>query len=155
MSHPGFLTVPCSLLRRSRSSSGDEVDTLRNRVRIGEPAGRQYGGPRSSRRSQGKPRKRWIGDTTAVVGKNWVSSARNREAWKIRGERPTSSSKRIKAEEEKRRIPILFLYSKKVGYAGKKNWYDHFIRLNELVFRHGSLLLKLVCWPCLFLLFLF
>ena len=49
--------------------------------------------------NQLRPQKRWIDDITAVFGKNWVRSAQDWEAWKIR-EGPTFSNGWIKAEEE-------------------------------------------------------
>ena len=41
---------------------------------------------RTSRRGQRKLQRRWIDDITAVGGNDWVRSAQDQEAWKIRGE---------------------------------------------------------------------
>ena len=67
-----------------RSSSGGGLGTLRAGVRIVGPTGRWY----RSLEHQGETRggQRWSDDITAVVEKNWVRSAQNREAWKIRRE---------------------------------------------------------------------
>jgi hypothetical protein len=38
--------------------------------------------PRETKRSVGRPKKRWIDDITAVAGKQWMRIAKDREAWK-------------------------------------------------------------------------
>lgn len=38
--------------------------------------------PRQTKRSMGRPQKRWVDDIKRVAGRNWLSTARNRETWK-------------------------------------------------------------------------
>lgn len=38
--------------------------------------------PRETKRSVGRPRKRWIDDIVTIAGKQWMRTARNKKAWK-------------------------------------------------------------------------
>lgn len=42
--------------------------------------------PRETRRSRGRPQKRWLDDVREVAGRNWAQLAQNRQEWKRLGE---------------------------------------------------------------------